>query len=167
LFNAIQKATDKVINLFLYISCAYLLYILFACFMQVFSRYVLNSSFSWTEETARYAFISMGMLAAPVALRKNMHVKIDLLETMLKSERSKAIQKFVVTILVGFVSCLFFMEGINLINSTWGLTTTATQLPVIAFYYTVPLSGFGCLWVCLLDLIAMLSPQKLKEEQNV
>ena len=43
-------------------------------FLEVFTRYVLNDSIAWTEETARYLLISVAFLGAPIAVRKNSQI---------------------------------------------------------------------------------------------
>jgi TRAP-type C4-dicarboxylate transport system permease small subunit len=135
--------------------------------MQVFSRYVLNSSFSWTEETARYAFISMGMLGVPIALRRGLHVKIDLLENLLPAG-GKLVLRVAIDLMIAFISVVLLIEGINLLISTLELTSTAVGLPYAAFYYTIPVCGFVSVWVILIDLLAAFVEKPLKEEgENV
>jgi TRAP-type C4-dicarboxylate transport system permease small subunit len=46
---------------------------------QVFSRYVLQNSISWSEELARYLMIWMALVGASVAFRHGAHVGINLL----------------------------------------------------------------------------------------
>jgi len=46
---------------------------------QVFSRYVLGSSISWSEELARYLMIWMALVGASVAVRQGAHVGVTLL----------------------------------------------------------------------------------------
>lgn len=45
--------------------------------LQVFFRYVLGNSISWSEEFSRYLMIWMGFAGASVALRQGSHVAID------------------------------------------------------------------------------------------
>ncbi len=46
---------------------------------QVFFRYVLGSSISWSEELARYLMIWMALVGASVAVRQGAHVGVTLL----------------------------------------------------------------------------------------
>ena len=48
----------------------------------VFFRYVLNDPFMWTEEAARYLQVWMGFVAVSIALRRDKHIKVDVLSSM-------------------------------------------------------------------------------------
>jgi TRAP-type C4-dicarboxylate transport system permease small subunit len=45
--------------------------------LQVFFRYIVGNSISWSEEFSRYLMIWMGFAGASVALRQGSHVAID------------------------------------------------------------------------------------------
>ena len=47
-------------------------------FVQVFFRYVLNDSLSWSEELARYLYIWQGWLGISLIERKRKHVSITM-----------------------------------------------------------------------------------------
>ncbi len=46
-------------------------------FLQFFTRYVLNDSFGWTEEVARYLLIGVTFVGASLAVRKNTHIHVE------------------------------------------------------------------------------------------
>jgi TRAP-type C4-dicarboxylate transport system permease small subunit len=46
-------------------------------FAQFFSRYVLNSSITWTEEIARYLLIFVGFAGSIMAVRRNSHIFVE------------------------------------------------------------------------------------------
>lgn len=77
-----------------------------ASVLQVITRLIPIFGGSWTEEVARYSFIWMTFIGIAVASKKNLHVKIDILENFLKG-KSKGIlallSKFVFFVFV--VTC--------------------------------------------------------------
>lgn len=48
-------------------------------FVQFFTRYVLNDSFGWTEEIARFLLIAVGFIGSIMAVRKNSHIMVEFL----------------------------------------------------------------------------------------
>ncbi len=150
--NALHRITRVMTRILTYVACAYLVYIVFACGMQVFSRYILNSSFAWTEETARFAFATMGMLGAPVALHKGMHVNVDILETRLKG-RALLVQRLVLNVLLFLAALILFRYGLVLFNNIRGSYSPAVKIPMQAIYFSVPLSGLASMWVLAVDFL--------------
>lgn len=62
----------------------YICYTLFASFhllvfVQVFTRYVLNNSLTWTEQAARYLFMWMIMLFVPIVTRGMDNLSFDVI----------------------------------------------------------------------------------------
>ncbi|MFN3822500.1 MAG: TRAP transporter small permease [Pseudorhodobacter sp.] len=46
-------------------------------FLQFFTRYVLNNSFAWTEEVARFLLIGVTFIGAIMATRKQSHIAVE------------------------------------------------------------------------------------------
>jgi TRAP-type C4-dicarboxylate transport system permease small subunit len=152
----LQRLTDYLINVMLFICCAYTVLIAYACVMQVFSRYVINASFPWTEETARLSWISMGALGLPVALKKNTHVKIDILASRLRGTALK-VQQVSMYLLIMFASYIFCTQGYRLFTMTMGNKGTAMRwFPMELIYATVPIGGGVTIWVCVVEILAIL-----------
>ena len=61
---------------------------------QVFTRFVIGSPSSFTDELARYLMIWVGVLGAAYISGRNMHVAIDLLPTKLNKEGQEKLKIF-------------------------------------------------------------------------
>ncbi len=83
------------------LSCI-MAYFVFATAMQVFARLVLKVAMPWTEETARYALIWMTMLGCAYAAKKNTHIRIDIIEGMLKDGKWLRLIAFLVFLIFIF-----------------------------------------------------------------
>jgi len=92
--------------------------LLLTLFLQVFTRYVLNDPFAWTEEVARYVYVYIVFLGSSAAIADRTHVGIDFVVKALPRRAQWAIA-FVVNLLILFVLA-------NLIY--WGYRSAIRQL---------------------------------------
>lgn len=64
------------------ISALLLVGMLFSLSVQVISRYVFNTGFAWTEESARYMMVMMVFVGAISCTKQGIHVAVDAIEEM-------------------------------------------------------------------------------------
>ncbi|MBB1489879.1 TRAP transporter small permease subunit, partial [Oceanospirillum sp. D5] len=74
--NSLFNKVVRFMEIFLIIIFALLV---FDVLFQVFARYVLKGSFSWTEELARFSLIWMSILGAAYLNAKREHLSMDFL----------------------------------------------------------------------------------------
>lgn len=108
--------------------------------LQVFSRYVLGSSFTWTEETARYCFIWLDMLGAAVLTYKGGHAAVDLFSHRLRGTVKKVYQT-AVYFAVLYVGVIFVRYGSALSRQTFRQTSPSLKLPMGLVYGVIPACG--------------------------
>lgn len=110
---------------------------------QVFSRYILQSSSSFTEEIARYLLIWIGILGAAYISGQQEHLAIDILAPKL-SEKNRIRLRIGINILI-ILFCIFVLiiGGSNLVylNYLLGQTSAALNIPLGAVYTVLPISG--------------------------
>lgn len=104
---------------------------------QVLGRYVFNYSIDWATETATFAQIWMVLLAAGLAMRRRLHVGVDVLLQSLPIFLQRAV------ILVTGVFCLWFLwvaiEGsLRLIKIGFIQTSPALAIPMWLPYLSLP-----------------------------
>jgi TRAP-type C4-dicarboxylate transport system permease small subunit len=63
--------------------------------VQVFCRYILNSSLFWSEELARYMLVWLSFFGATVAYYRNLHPGVDALTSRLSAARQRMSQLLV------------------------------------------------------------------------
>lgn len=110
---------------------------------QVFSRFVLQSPSSFTEELARYMLVWVGILGASYVAGQKMHLAIDLLPTKLKGKSKAYLEIFIETCIFIFALVVMVIGGIRLVTITLTLNQISAALQVqLGYVYTViPLSG--------------------------
>ena len=129
-----------------------------AVFYQVLGRYVFSYKLGAAAETATMAQIWMILLASGIAMKKNMHVGVDIL---LRKLNVKA-QKIVVTastIIIMIFLIMVLKGSVQLIIVGAQSTSPAISIPMWIPYLSVPI---GIVYI-MLELI-ILTFNKLKQK---
>lgn len=124
------------------ISIILLVSVILLIFLQIISRYVFSSPYSWTEELARYMFILLCFLGASLALRRYELVGVEFIISKINTKSRHIIKVISSTLLVLFV-LLFVRYGFVLINiaKEGGTISPSLQIPMFIIYYIFPFSG--------------------------
>ena len=110
---------------------------------QVFSRYILGQSYSFTEEFARFALIWLAILGAAYLNGKREHLSMDFLVRKLSGEQLKKRMQTIEILMFIFALVVMVIGGGNLVYTTLylGQTSPAMQLSLGYVYAIVPISG--------------------------
>ncbi|MBL6449272.1 TRAP transporter small permease [Fulvivirga sp. 29W222] len=122
---------------------------------QVFSRYLMDSPSSFTDELARYLMIWVGILGAAYVSGKQGHVAIDVLLRKLNAAQQKRLRIFIDLLVSLFSLCALVIGGGRLVYITYVLEqySPAMQLPLAAVYAVIPISGILIIYYKLYDMI--------------
>ena len=153
--NKVVSILDSLLSKF----CIFLTVILVACIVwQVFSRYVLSTPSTVTDEMARFLFIWVGLMGAAYTLGQKKHLAMDFLLMSLEG-RSKASLQFIIDLAcVFFAGVVMLYGGGTLMEKTLsvGQLSPALGVQMGLIYLALPLSGFFMLAYLLRDLWASL-----------
>lgn len=121
----------------------------------VFTRYVMGSQASWSEELARFLLIWIGILGAAYASGKHMHLAIDLYPESLTPEKRKRLMLILNLLVILFVFAAMVVGGGRLVYvvSRLGQESAALQWPLSAVYMVVPISGLIIIYQKIDDMI--------------
>lgn len=119
--------------------------ILFAAIMlcvQITARALFNLSFSWAEESVRYAIIWMVFLSCGLAFRKDAHISIDVLRQLLPGPARKALE-ILTTLACAALAGLLVWYGSAMVATLFrfGQVSPAMEAPMYLFYLAIPVSG--------------------------
>ncbi|NYT66278.1 TRAP transporter small permease [Alcaligenaceae bacterium] len=120
---------------------------------QVFMRYVMHDSLTWSEELARYCFIWATYLGVSCAVKHKAHICVEAL-----TERLPNTARHYVTILSYMLFIVFAVmvmkEGYALTVKVFGFgqKSSAMGLPM-GYIYLAPTVGFGLTIIRLLQSI--------------
>lgn len=138
---------------------------LFGCVLQVFTRYILNDSLSWTEELARYAFIAVTMVSASTCTKNNSHATITFLIDVLP-KKVAAVLTFLGNFFVCFASVVIIRYGVEIAMMTKGQVSTALHISKSYLYYMVVLGGVGILFQTVINMLITLCELFTKKEDE-
>lgn len=95
---------------------------------QVFSRFVLNSSPSWTETSAIMVMSWFIFLGSAIGVRENFHMGFDVLLYILPKGSKAALRTISDVIVLGFALGMVWY-GCKLVALTWNSTIPSLGLP--------------------------------------
>lgn len=119
---------------------------------QVFTRYVLNDSATWTEEMASYLFAWLTLFGAALVTGEREHMSIPaFIETRTeKTQRNVAI--FSEVIILIFSAIVLVYGGIAISKLTMGQMTSSLGVPLGVFYIALPIAGVLNILFCILNI---------------
>jgi TRAP-type C4-dicarboxylate transport system permease small subunit len=121
---------------------------------QVFTRFVLRDSSSFTEEAARYLLVWISVIGASYAVGGRMHLAIDLLPNAVAGRRGGIIVALMIDACVGlFAVLVLIIGGLMLVATTVsrGETSPALGITVGYVYAALPLAGAIMIFYTVLD----------------
>ncbi len=111
--------------------------------LQVFSRYILNTSFSFTEEFARFSLIWLTILGAAYLNAKREHLSMDFLYQKFSKTTQKKVSIFIEVCIFLFALIVMVVGGFNLVYTTLYLEQLSgtLEIPLGYVYAILPCSG--------------------------
>lgn len=131
-------------------------------FLQIFARFFLPKAPSWTEELSRFLFIYSIMTAAPLALKRQEFVRVDIILNRLDKKTQDSLE-IATYILLNIFFIVIAYEGFTFGELGLKQTSPAMGLPMYLSYGTICYSGIFLLIYGVQILMEML---KRKKELN-
>lgn len=134
--KALKWVDDNVEVVLLVILSSTMVILIFA---QVFMRYVMQNSLSWSEELARYCFIWIVYVGISYGVKKQRHIKVDVLLLLFK-DKGKLIFNIVSNLLFLTFAIFVVIYGWDISAKllAWGQKSPANQIPVGLIYLAAP-----------------------------
>jgi len=106
--------------------------------LQVFTRYVLNAPFTWTEELARMFFTWINFLGAALIVKKSSHISIDFLVKILPPGPRRWMLVLSHGVILAVVLILA-VKGFRLLQITGASESPALNIPWAYVYAAFPI----------------------------
>ncbi|HEY8250123.1 MAG TPA: TRAP transporter small permease [Burkholderiales bacterium] len=116
--------------------------------LQVFNRFVLNRSLSWSEEFQIYCHVWIVFLGIPIAYRRGAHLAVESFRNKFPPKVGKAFDYFIEILWIWFAVALAWLawrvSEVAKLQSSPGL-----ELPMNYVYYSMVVGGVYLLIVVL------------------
>ena len=135
-----QHKLNRVLEVFLVILMSVLV---IDVLWQVFSRYLLSSPSSFTDELAGFLLIWVGLLGAAYVAGRKEHLAIDILLQKSPPERQRKLQYLIHSLIFLFALFVMFVGGVILMYTRFVLQvkSAALQLSLGYVYIIIPIGG--------------------------
>jgi len=111
--------------------------------VQIFMRYAMGASLSWSEELARYCFIWMTYIGIAYGVRKDAHIRVTMAVDLL-SLKGQVWMRIVSHVIFGAFAFFVMYQGWFLVEKIFRFGQKSSSLGIpMALVYLAPLTGFG------------------------
>ena len=137
--------------------------IVLACVMQVFFRFVLNNSLSWTEELARYLFVWMHLIGASLLIEDNGHATVTVILDLLHGKARKVVN-ILIEAIIFIDGTLMLYSGVIVSYRSRTNVSTAMSIPMWVINLSVAVSGALLMFQAIVQIAVYLSDKAEKKE---
>jgi TRAP-type C4-dicarboxylate transport system permease small subunit len=145
----------------MYLSVAGLLAIVAIVFYQVFGRYVLNSSPTWTESLALVLVLYVTLIAAAVGVRDAGHIGMESLLVLAPQRVRERIELAIHALVLIFGAAMAY-NGLVLGQSVATYKIPNLNLPEVVRYVPLVLSGVLIVLFSIEHIIALLKGEEVE-----
>lgn len=122
---------------------------------QVFTRQVIGTPATWTEEAARYTFVWLGFFAAALVFSERGHIAVDFVVRLLPEALQRVIAVFVQLAIIAFSAITLVYGGWRASQGAWNQNLTALPATVGQMYLVMPITGVLIIIYALYHVIAV------------
>lgn len=160
------KRISNVVNLMVSYTGMFLFIILVvACVAQVFFRFVLNYSLSWTEELARYSFIWMHMIGASLLIEAKEHATVTIILDALKGRARKAFDG-IIELIILLDGGVMLYSGALLAYVSRANLSVAMSVPMWLINSSVAVGGLLLIFQALVQLAVLFGNKEVREGEQ-
>ena len=159
--KTLRTVLTRLLNLLA--GASFLVMVILTCW-QVFTRYLLGLSSSWSEELVSYLFAWMSLLGASIITSERGHMNIPLLADHAGPRLQKLLHCLGELVALLFSLIILTFGGVQITRLAMGQQTSSLGVPIGVFYVVLPLCGILNVLFALMNILEILSnPTKNKE----
>ncbi len=136
--KSVRDILTRVLNVLAGVS--FIAMVLLTCW-QVFTRYILSSPSSWSEELVSYLFAWASLLGASLITGERGHMNIPIVLERLSPAAQKWLNIFGELVAFAFSAIILVYGGVTITQLAMGQMTSSLGVQVGVFYVVMPLCG--------------------------
>lgn len=159
----LKRVSNAVNTTVSYTGMVLFIVLIVACVAQVFFRFVLNNSLSWTEELARYCFIWMHMIGASLLIEVSGHATVTVVLDMLHGLARKVLD-VIIEFIIFFNGSVMLYSGVKLAYSSRANLSTAMSIPMWIINSSVAVGGILLMFQAFVQIAVIVLDKKEKKD---
>ena len=161
-----MKTLRNVLNQLLHVlaGVSFLAMVALTCW-QVFTRYLLHSPSTWSEELVSYLFAWASLFGASLVTGERGHMNIPILVDHLNEGAQKAFHIFGELVAFAFSAIILVYGGIQITQLAMGQMTSSLGVAVGVFYVALPVCGVLNIMYTILNIIDICKPEKTETKE--
>jgi TRAP-type C4-dicarboxylate transport system permease small subunit len=165
MLDALSALTRALSRATLALSAAGLVAMTAIIFWQVFARFVLSDSPSWSEAAALTLMVWFVTLAAAVGVREGFHIRLVALVEAMPAPVRKGVEIAAHLIVLGF-GAMLAVQGAELVARTWAHAVPSLPITRGFAYLPLPVAGVLVVLFSLEHVLAALAGRKVEPLWN-
>lgn len=134
----LRNVIDKVMRV---LNAAAMAVLTLLVIWQVFTRYILNSPSTWSEELAAYMFAWVTVFGAAYVFGKREHMNIPVIVERFSLTNQNNLQILAEALNLIFALTIMVYGGFEITKLTMGQMSSSLPLQMGYFYMCIPISG--------------------------
>ena len=148
-----------------YIGMFFLCVMCVVIFMQIISRYALNSAMAWPEEIARFSFVWVTYFAISICMRNEDHLRITLIQNMISKKAANYIDILCMLMnIIFFAVCIWLSFDMTIKVYEMDQIAVSLPIPIYLVWIGIPLGCLATLLQAIRDLVKLWKKLNQQEE---
>ncbi len=160
----LRNVIDKVMRV---LNAAAMAVLTLLVIWQVFTRYILNSPSTWSEELAAYMFAWVTVFGAAYVFGKREHMNIPVVVERFSLRNQNSLQILAEVLNLIFALTIMVYGGYEITKLTMGQMSSSLPLQMGYFYMCIPISGIFIALYSVLNIKDLFDARKDIVEEEV
>ena len=140
MIQKIEKIEDILRKIVVLFGDIALVLLLCSCLLQVFTRFVLNNSLTWTEELARFLFMWVSFLGGALCVKNWSHARITVVADFVP-HKVQIVFRLISYIIIVICCFVLITQGFSLIMTVSSQKSPMLRIPMSVFYGACPVGS--------------------------